>query len=160
MPGISRKAFKLRWSFMILVMVSIKYSLLVFTISVFRKILQMLQECYRDNFCKNYCIPDINLIDYLSENECCKKMKLCQMIMRKCKEYVSDNWLEYVRCLQLNGCFWDQSGVKCWCCRFEETGNRGVRLRNACCSCSYKYDSSTCPYYWQCEMNGVQLEVS
>ena len=40
------------------------------------------------------------------------------MVMRKPKEYVADNWLEYVRCLQLNGCFWGQSGVKCLCCPF------------------------------------------
>ena len=136
-----------------------KYSLLVFIISVFREMLHMLQECYRDNFCKNYWIPDINLINYLSEDDCNKKMRLCQMVMRKPKEYVADNWLEYVRCLQLNGCFWGQSGVKCLCCPFGNTGNRGVRLPNPCCSCSHKYDSLTCPYFGPCEMNGVQFEV-
>ena len=143
---------------MISVMVSIKYSLLVFIISVFREMLNMLQECYRKRFCPNYWIPDKNLIDYLTSFDCDRKLKFCQMIMKKPKQYVADNWLEYVRCLKLNGCYCGQPRAKRSCCLPKENGD-GVRLPNACCSCSYKYDSSTCPYCGPCEMNGLQFEV-
>ena len=144
---------------MISVVVSRKYSHLVLIISIFREMLHMLQECYRERFCRNYWIPDANLIDYLTRSDCDRKMKLCQMIIKKPKEYVADNWLEYVRCLRLNGCYCGQSGVKRQCCPCGGICDRGVRLPNACCSFSYKYDSSTCPCCGPCEMNGLQFEV-
>lgn len=144
---------------MISVMVWRKYSLLIFIISVFREMLRMLQECYRKRFCPNYWIPEANLIECLTSYDCDRKMKLCQMIIKKPKEYVADNWLEYVRCLQLNCCYCGQSGVKRQYSLSGEIADRDVRSPSACCSCSYKYDSSTCPCCGPCEMNRMQFEV-
>ena len=134
------------------------FSFLVVIISVFRVMLKKLQECYRNRLCENYWIPEANLIDNFTDYDCDRKIKLCQMIMKKPKEYVADNWLEYVRCLRLNCCYCGQSGVKRQYILSEEIGDENVRSPCACCSCSYKYDSSTCPC-GPCEMNQTQFEV-
>ena len=118
--------------------------------------LHMLQECYSQRFCPNYWIPEVNLIENLTNYD--SKINLLQTIIEKPKEYVADNWLEYVRCLRLNCCFCGLSDVKRRYSLSGEIGDSNVKSPSTCCSYSYKYDSSTCPC-GPCDMNQIQFEV-